>query len=218
MQRRARRPRSPWRLFEAVAKLDEIIVMASRYDVSNDLQPSATYFSRDDIEALASLGDDTLRVAHRLPGVASNEFSARPYVRGGDTNEFAVLLDGVRLIEPYHFRDFEDIVSAVDQRVVDTVAIHAGGFPAEYGDALSGLMVIEPREPTALAHEIGVSVLYTSLLSSGTFADGRASWLAIRAQQQSRSRACRRARRAGVLRRLHAHRRRSRSETPPRLR
>jgi hypothetical protein len=88
-----------------------------------------------------------------------------------------VLLDGVRLIEPYHFRDFQDIVSAVDQRVVDTVAIHAGGFPADYGDVLSGLMVIEPREPTELAHEIGVSVLYTSALSSGTFADERASWL-----------------------------------------
>jgi outer membrane receptor protein involved in Fe transport len=164
-------------LFEAVAKLDEITVMASRYDVSNDLQPSATYFSRDEIEALASLGDDTVRVAQRLPGVASNEFSARPYVRGGDTNEFAVLLDGVRLIEPYHFRDFQDIVSTVDQRVVDTVAIHAGGFPADYGDVLSGLMVIEPREPAELAHEIGLSVLYTSLLSSGTFAGERASWL-----------------------------------------
>ncbi len=164
-------------LFEAVAKLDEITVVASRYDVTNQLQPSAAYFSRDEIEALASIGDDTVRVAHRLPGVASNEFSARPYVRGGATNEFAVLLDGVRLIEPYHLRDFQGIVSAVDQRIVETAAIHAGGFPAEYGDVLSGLMVIEPREPTELAHEIGLSVLYTSLLSSGTFADERASWL-----------------------------------------
>jgi outer membrane receptor protein involved in Fe transport len=164
-------------LFEAVAKLDEITVVASRYDVTNEIQPSAAYFSRDEIEALASVGDDTVRVAHRLPGVASNDFSARPYVRGGATNEFAVLLDGVRLIEPYHLRDFQGMVSAVDQRIVDTAAIHAGGFPAEYGDVLSGLMVVEPREPTELAHEIGLSVLYTSLLSSGTFAGERASWL-----------------------------------------
>ncbi|HEY9182273.1 MAG TPA: TonB-dependent receptor, partial [Gammaproteobacteria bacterium] len=164
-------------LFEAVAKLDEITVVASRYDVTNDIQPSAAYFSRDEIEALASIGDDTVRVAHRLPGVASNEFSARPYVRGGAMNEFAVLLDGIRLIEPYHLRDFQGMVSAVDQRIVETAAIHAGGFPAEYGDVLSGLMIIEPREPTQLEHEIGLSVLYTSVLSSGTFADQRASWL-----------------------------------------
>lgn len=164
-------------LFEAVSELDEITVSASRYDVTNALQPSAAYFSRDEIEALASIGDDTVRVAHRLPGVASNEFSAKPYVRGGASNEFAVFLDGVRLIEPYHLRDFQGVVSAVDQRIVDTAAIHAGGFPAEYGDALSGLMIVEPREPTELEHELGLSVLYTSLLSSGTFADGRASWL-----------------------------------------
>jgi hypothetical protein len=55
--------------------------------------------------------------------------------------------------------------------------VHAGGFSAEYGDALSGLMVVEPREPMAIEHELGLSVLYTSFLTSGTFADDRASWL-----------------------------------------
>jgi outer membrane receptor protein involved in Fe transport len=164
-------------LLEAVPKLDELVVTASRYDVGTPAQPSATYFSRDEIESLASLGDDTVRVAHRLPGVANNEFSARSYVRGGAANELAVLLDGVRLAEPFHLRDLQAVFSAIDQRIVDTVAMHAGGFPTEYGDALSGLMIVEPREPTALAHELGASVLYTSLLSSGVFAGERASWL-----------------------------------------
>jgi outer membrane receptor protein involved in Fe transport len=165
-------------LFEIAPPLDELIVTASRYEVGSRAEPSATYFSRDQIESLASLGDDTIRVAHHLPGVATNEFSARPYVRGGAANELAVLLDGIRIVEPYHLRDLQGVFSIVDQRVVDSVAVHAGGFPAAYGDALSALLVIEPREPTELAHEIGLSALYTSLLSSGTFADGRGSWLA----------------------------------------
>lgn len=164
-------------LLEVTPKLDELVVTASRYDVSDRTQPSATDFSRDEIESLALLGDDTVRVAHRLPGVANNEFSARSYVRGGAANEVAVILDGIQLIEPYHLRDFQAAFSTIDQRVVERVSVHAGGFPAAYGDALSGLMVIEPREPTVLAHELGLSVLYTSLLSSGVFADGRASWL-----------------------------------------
>ena len=126
-------------LVEAAPKLDEVVVTASRYEVSNTAQPSATYFSRDDIETLASLGDDTVRAAQRLPGVANNQYSARPYVRGGATNELAVLLDGVRLVEPYHLRDFQGVFSAIDQRIVESVAVHAGGFPAAYGDALSGL-------------------------------------------------------------------------------
>jgi hypothetical protein len=164
-------------LVEAVAKLDEIVVTASRYDLDSRAQASTADFSREDIENFLTLGDDALRVAHRLPGVANNGFSARPYMRGGAPNEVAVFLDGVRLVEPYHLRDFQSVFSAIDQRIVEHVAVHAGGFPAEYGDALSGLMVVEPREPTALQHELGLSALYTSLLSSGTFAEGRASWL-----------------------------------------
>jgi outer membrane receptor protein involved in Fe transport len=160
-----------------VPKLDEVVVTASRYDVSNRAQPSATYFSRDEIESLGSLGDDTVRVTHHLPGVATNEISARPYVRGGAANELAVFVDGIRLVEPYHLRDFQGVFSIVDQRIVDSVAVHAGGFPPAYGDSLSALLVIEPIEPTELAHELGLSVLYSSLLSSGTFGDGSGSWL-----------------------------------------
>jgi hypothetical protein len=164
-------------LMEAVAKLDEIVVTASRYDLESRAQPSTADFSREDIENFLTLGDDALRVAQRLPGVANNGFSARPYMRGGAPNEVAVHLDGVRLVEPYHLRDFQSVFSAIDQRIVEHVAVHAGGFPAEYGEALSGLMVVEPREPLKLENELGLSLLYTSVLTSGTFADDRASWL-----------------------------------------
>ena len=164
-------------LAETVAKLDEVIVTASRYDLATRAQPSTADFSREDIENFLTLGDDALRVAQRLPGVANNGFSARPYIRGGAPNEVAVHFDGVRLVEPYHLRDFQSVFSAIDERVVDHVAVHAGGFSAEYGDALSGLMVVEPREPASLENELGLSLLYTSFLTSGTFADGRASWL-----------------------------------------
>ncbi|HEY3515660.1 MAG TPA: carboxypeptidase regulatory-like domain-containing protein, partial [Gammaproteobacteria bacterium] len=164
-------------LAEAVAKLDEVIVTASRYDLATRSQPSTADFSREDIENFLTLGNDALRVAQRLPGVANNGFSARPYIRGGAPNEVAVHFDGVRIVEPYHLRDFQSVFSAIDERIVDHVAVHAGGFSAEHGDALSGLMVVEPREPIEIEHEVGLSVLYTSFLTSGTFADGRASWL-----------------------------------------
>ncbi len=164
-------------LSEIMPSLEEVVVTASRYEVGSQTQPSATYLSRDDIENVATLGEDTVRVVQHLPGVASNEFSARPYVRGGAANEAAVLIDGIRLTEPYHLRDFQGVFSVVDQRIVDSIEVHAGGFPAAYGDALSALLIIEPREPIKLEQEIGFSALYTSGLTSGTFADGRASWL-----------------------------------------
>jgi TonB dependent receptor-like, beta-barrel/Carboxypeptidase regulatory-like domain len=166
------------RLVTAVQELDEVTVTASRYAVRQDVQPSASSFSRDEIETLAELGDDTVRVAHRLPGIASDEFSARSHVRGGAVDELTVMLDGMRLVEPFHLRDYEAVFSAIDPRIVAGTEIYSGGFPAAYGDTLSGLMLIAPREPTGLAHEISLSLLHTALLSSGTFAEGRGSWLA----------------------------------------
>jgi hypothetical protein len=164
-------------LVEVATRLDEVVVTASRYDLESRAEPSRADFSREDIENFLTLGDDALRIAQRLPGVANNGFSARPYMRGGAPNEVAVHLDGVRIIEPYHMRDFQSVFSAIDQRIVEHVSVHAGGFSAEFGDALSGLMVVEPREPNAREHELGLSVLYTSLLTSGTFAQDRASWI-----------------------------------------
>jgi hypothetical protein len=159
-------------------RLEEITVTASRYDLRADAQPSSSHFSQQQIETLSYLGDDALRVAHRLPGVATSDISARSHVRGGDVDEMTVMLDGVRINEPFHLRDYQAVFSAIDQRIVSGEQIYSGGFPAEYGDALSGLTVMDRVEPTERLHtELGLSFLYTSLLSSGTFADGRAQWL-----------------------------------------
>jgi hypothetical protein len=164
-------------LVEAAPKLDELTVTASRYDLQREIQPSTSFFSGEQIERLSGLGDDPLRVAQHVPGVAADEFSARSHVRGGDTDEMAVVLDGMTLLEPYHLRDYESVFSAVDQRIVSGLAIYSGGFPAAYGNALSGVTVIDEIEPTSLKNEVGLSLLYTSALSSGTFRDGRGQWL-----------------------------------------
>jgi hypothetical protein len=162
----------------AAPRLDELTVTASRYDLRGESRASSSYFTRQQVENLSYLGDDTLRIAHRLPGVATNDISARSHVRGGDVDEMTVVLDGMKVIEPYHLRDYQAVFSAIDQRIVSGVQVYSGGFPVEYGDALSGLTVMDTLEPTDRVHtELGVSVLYTSVLSSGTFADGRAQWL-----------------------------------------
>jgi hypothetical protein len=158
--------------------LEELIVTASLYEVRNDVRPSTSYFSREQIESLSYLGDDAMRIVHRLPGVATTDFSARSHVRGGAVDEMTVFLDGMKLMEPFHLRDYQSVFSAVDQRIVSGIQIYSGGFPAEYGDALSGLTIMDRVEPTEPLHtELGLSLLYTSGLSSGTFLDGRGQWL-----------------------------------------
>lgn len=159
-------------------KLEELTVTASRYDVRNQSQPSLNYFSRNDIERLSELGNDPLRVLNRLPGTASLGFSSRSHVRGGALDETTVILDGVELVEAYHLRDYQSVFSAIDERVVAGMQFYSGGFPAAYGNALSGLTVIDRANPELpLHHELGLSFLYTTALSGGTFRDGKNQWL-----------------------------------------
>jgi outer membrane receptor protein involved in Fe transport len=166
-------------LAPAVPRLEEVTVSASRYDITGDGQYATAYFSRAEIENLSDLGGDPLRVVHRLPGVASGGFSAKSHMRGGNTDEMVIVLDGLELIDPFHIRDFQSLFSSINQRAVSSIQVYSGGFPANYGDSLSGLMLIESRVADEEAlHEIGVSLFSTSLLSSGRFGDGKADWIA----------------------------------------
>ena len=158
-------------------RLEEVLVSTSRHDLPRETQAGSTIFGRREIESLSDLGDDPVRVVHRLPGTASDGFSSKSYVRGGNSDELSIILDGVRLVDPFHIRDFQSLFSSINQRAIENVRIYSGGFPVEHGDSLSGVMLIEPRNSEGLAHEIGVSSFSTSFLSSGTFRDDQSDWM-----------------------------------------
>ena len=167
------------RLEPAVPPLEELMVGASRYDMTGDFQHSNAYFTRAEVEHLSDLGGDPVRAVHRLPGAAAGGVSARSHVRGGDHDEMIYLLDGMRLTDPFHARDFQSVFSTIDHRAISSIQVYSGGFPATYGDSLSGVMLIEPRAPDAgLHHELGLSTLSASALTSGTFNEGQGEWLA----------------------------------------
>jgi hypothetical protein len=161
-----------------VVRLEELVVTASRYDVAGDPLASGAYFSRDEVESLSDLGNDPVRAVNRLPGIAANGFSAKAFVRGGNQDEMNIFLGGQELVDPFHARDYLSPFSAIDQRIIAGMQIYSGGYPAAYGDALSGIMLIEPLEPEPGAHyELGLSLLTSSALSRGRFADNAGKWI-----------------------------------------
>lgn len=167
------------RLEPVAPPLEELTVGTSRYDIVGDFQHTNAYFSRAEVEQLSDFGDDPVRAVHRLPGTASGGISAKSYVRGGNDDEMIFVLDGLRLIDPFHARDFQSIFSTIDHRAISSIQVYSGGFPAKYGDSLSSVMLIEPRAVEAERHhELGVSTLSASGLTSGTFNEGKGEWLA----------------------------------------
>jgi len=159
-------------------EIENITVSASRYEISRDISSSRFDIGRASIETLPDLGNDPLRATHRLPGAAASGASARSHFRGGEEAETGIILNGQRLFDPFHVRDYQNVFSTVDLRAIDGVEVYTGGFPVQYGDRLSGVVLMESLELTRPRHtEIGVSVFNTSFLTAGRNADSTTDWL-----------------------------------------
>lgn len=158
--------------------IETVIVTASRYPIERQSPITANSLGRHTLETTPALGQDPIRVTHRLPGVSSNKLTSRVHVRGGDLDEVLLTLDGVRLYSPYHLKDFQNVFSSINPRIIDSMDVRTGGYEARFGDQMSGVIEmrsIVPAQPRH--HELAISLLDASVLSSGTFSDGNASWV-----------------------------------------
>ncbi|MCP5183666.1 MAG: TonB-dependent receptor [Pseudomonadales bacterium] len=166
MTRRSRQP-----------DLEELLVTSSRYVLASQAsQLSHRSLQGAQIEKLPELGEDALRVVTQLPGMASQGVSARPHIRGGMEDETLVIFNTMELIEPFHLRDFQSLFSTLNPRVVKRIDVYTGGFPARYGDRMSGVLDITPADDyPELGGEINLSVLTTALTGYGN--DSRGHWV-----------------------------------------
>jgi outer membrane receptor protein involved in Fe transport len=163
---------------EIAPEIDEIVVAASRYELARSVDDAPYRLQGTDLETLPDLGDDSLRAVQRLPGAAGDGFAGRAHIRGGEAGETLVRLDRLRLYEPYHLDDFQSIFSSMDPRVVSAMDVYTGGFPAAFGDRMSGVVdVTSLTPPAARYHELGMSFFNTSALSAGRFHDD-GEWVA----------------------------------------
>ena len=159
--------------------LPEIIVTSSLYNIRYERAGSYSFLDRDLSTRMPNLGDEAVRAIARLPGTSSDGVSTRHHVRGGVQNEQLFLLDGLRLYEPYHLKDFHSVATIVDQNVISGIDFYSAGYPARYGDRMSGVVDIRLREPPERTEtELGVSFFNTWGLSRGRFGgDDHGDWL-----------------------------------------
>lgn len=158
----------------AKTPVEEIVVQTSRYSFNNDFATTSTFLNQDSLKDLPQLADETLRAVQRLPGSATNGFSSVGPVRGGEPGEIAIVLDGLRLYEPFHLKNFLSPVSLLDSRLIEGIEFYSGGFPALYGDRMSAIVdarSVRPGQPRY--YEIGVNLFHSSALGSMAFDDGR---------------------------------------------
>jgi len=124
-------------------KLDEAIVTGT-YSTG----PGETT-TLDPTEAVTTPGaaGDLFRALQSFPGVASPGDGAGLFVRGGDVTETKTLLDQATVSHPYRYESpAGGTFGAVRPFLVDGTEFATGGFSAQYGDALSGVLAMESQD------------------------------------------------------------------------
>jgi TonB dependent receptor/TonB-dependent Receptor Plug Domain len=157
--------------------MEEIVVTPSRFTILGDAPEARQFLDREEVRSLPHFSDDLYRAIGRIPGVAAPDVSARFNLRGGDQDEVLVLVDGAEIYDPFHVKDLARAFSSIDAEAVGGVDILTGGYPAEYGGRMSGVVDISTTAPDAVRNEAGLSLLNARVLSQGTFADANGSWL-----------------------------------------
>jgi outer membrane receptor protein involved in Fe transport len=156
------------------APIEEVVVQTSRYRLATGDLAARTFLTQEQVKNMPRLADETLRAVQRLPGTTTNGFSSIGSVRGGEPNETAIVLDGLRLYEPFHLKNFLSPVSLLDSRVIDAIEFYSGGFPVLYGDRMSAIIdatTVRPADPHYF--ELGLNLFHASALAATQFDDGR---------------------------------------------
>ena len=159
--------------------LPEVIVTSSLHRLEYTQSGTHTYLDRELATRIPAAAEEVVRITTRLPGTASGGISTRNHIRGGEVNEVLFLLDGHRLYEPYHLKDFQSVATIVNSSAIDGIDFYTGAYPARYGDRMSGVINMSLREPQkATETELSLSFFNASVLSLGTFGDDdQGDWL-----------------------------------------
>lgn len=160
-------------------QLSEIIVTPSQFVVMGKQPTVRQTLTKQELETIP-FGEDIYRAITRLPGVSASDYSAKFTIRGGKNEEILALMDGQELYEPFHLKDVEGgALSIVDVEAIEGIDLFTGGYPAEYGECLSGVFNMKSRSARKELSRttLGISFMNARFMSEGNFREEKGSWL-----------------------------------------
>ena len=161
----------------APVELEKIIVTPGRFTIY-DGTAARISISKKEIERFPLIDNDVMRAGHIFPGVVSSDYSARFSVRGGEKDDISVRLDGMELYNPYHLQDFGGAVSLIGLELVQNTQLLIGGFPAEYGEKMSGVFDLKTRSPNTeqFSANFGLDLINATATLEGPLSE-KGGWL-----------------------------------------
>lgn len=156
--------------------LEDVVMAPSTFSLMSQAVQGGNYLDRETIRNTPHFGDDVYRALATLPGTSSTDFSSSFNLRGGEYREVKVTFDDMELYNPFHLKDYTGVFSFIDPEALGGLTLTSGGHSAKYGNARSGVLVMDPLLPKERKTEVTVSFGNVALRSEGTFNDGLGSW------------------------------------------
>ena len=163
-------------MVEDFVELTQIDVTAEKLQRRNNIQPSKINLSPRMMKAAPALAEpDLFRTIQALPGVlTTSEYSTGLIIRGGNTDQNLIMLDGITVYNPSHlggvFSNF--IVDGVKE-----AELIKGAYNAEYGGRLSAVLNVISREgnKNEFKGKASISLLSAQATLEGPFYKG--AWI-----------------------------------------
>ncbi|MBC2845800.1 TonB-dependent receptor [Winogradskyella flava] len=151
------------KLREDVESLDAVVLSAGTFEANSNSKVSV--LKPLDVVTTASALGDFVGALQTLPGTSNNVEDGRLFIRGGGAEETQIFIDGIRVFTPY-----SPTPNNVPTRgryspfLFDGITLSTGGYSAEYGQALSGVVLLNSiDEPDQEKTDIGLMTVGASL-------------------------------------------------------
>ena len=123
--------------------LEEVVIKGSRFKAGGNTK---AVFNQMDIYTGAGSMGDIVQFSQTVPGVQTVPTDGKLYIRGGNSSESKVFVDGMEVLEPYTQPvPNTPARSAISTDLINGISISTGGYSAEYGQSMSGGLFLETK-------------------------------------------------------------------------
>ncbi len=151
-------------LEESILQINEVVISANAKDKTlNDLASiSARTFSMEEVNRYAGGRSDPARLAANFAGVSAPDDSRNDIViRGNSPVGVLWRIDGMNVTNPNHFASVGTTggaVSALNTNMLKSSDFFTSAFPAEYGNAISGVFDLGFRNGNSKKRETTIQL------------------------------------------------------------
>ncbi len=137
-----------FRLVPQAVELEEIVISAKVKPELLDVQTSVHVVDKAEMKLVpVSTQGDVFRSIQILPGfVSTSDVNSQFNVRGGGSDQNLILLDGMRIYNPFHAFG---LFSSFDPDIIRSTEVYTGAFPPEFGGRLSSVISMASRDGNA---------------------------------------------------------------------